>query len=305
MQRWAEDVNFNGTIETYGGVPRLLPAAQMAERRGADDPGDGVAANFTLYGTPGVYGVPIDRNTARVNRAFFFRRALKLVNGGRNNLPARGAQGLTVAAENPVYVQGHYNACSNALPTTANGGSPACATPGAGFEANNHVSAAIIADAVTLLSGAFNDIKTFRNPHDAGFNTGAGFAADLAAANVRQAADTWYRMGIIAGKGLNFQAPGNNGNDHTDFGTDGGAHNFLRYIERWGEDLNYRGSILSFYTSRQAVGIYKCCDIVYSPPVRGYNFDAEFLTPTLLPPRTPMFRDLNTLTFRQVLRPTQ
>ena len=29
-QRWAEDVNFNGTIETYGGVPRLLPAAQMA-----------------------------------------------------------------------------------------------------------------------------------------------------------------------------------------------------------------------------------------------------------------------------------
>ena len=69
--------------------------------------------------------------------------------------------------------------------------------------------------------------------------------------------------------------------------------------------LNYRGSIISFYTSRQAVGIYKCCNIVYTPPARGYNFDAEFLTPKLLPPRTPMFRDLNTLTFRQVLRPTQ
>ena len=87
---------------------------------------------------------------------------------------------------------------------------------------------------MTLLSGAFNDIKTFRNPHDPGLVTGANFAADLAAANVRQAADTWYRMGIIAGKGLNFQRPGNNANDHTDFGTDGGAHNFLRYIERWG-----------------------------------------------------------------------
>ena len=69
--------------------------------------------------------------------------------------------------------------------------------------------------------------------------------------------------------------------------------------------LNYRGSIVSLYTSRQATGIYKCCNIVYGPPTRGYNFDAEFLTPTLLPPRTPMFRDINTLTFRQVLRPTQ
>jgi len=53
------------------------------------------------------------------------------------------------------------------------------------------------------------------------------------------------------------------------------------------------------------VGLYKCCDNVYSPPSRGYNFDTDFLTPSLLPPRTPMFRDLNTLTFRQILRPTQ
>jgi hypothetical protein len=311
VQRWAEDVNGNGTIETYGGVPRLLPAARMLNIASPMTPvGQGVAANFTLYGSPALpsgpgWGVAIDRNTARVNRAFFFRRALKLVNGGRGNLPARGSQGLTVAAENPVYVQGHYNACSNALPTVANAGSPVCATAGAGFD-NTHVSAAIIADAVTLLSGAFNDIKTFRNPHEAGREASpASLTNNLADPRSRQANDTWYRMGIIAGKGLNFQHPGNNGNDHTDYGTDGGAHNFLRYIERWAQDLNYRGSILSFYTSRQAVGTYKCCDIVYSPPIRGYNFDTEFLTPTLLPPRTPMFRDLNTLTFRQVLRPTQ
>jgi hypothetical protein len=44
---------------------------------------------------------------------------------------------------------------------------------------------------------------------------------------------------------------------------------------------------------------------VYSPPTRGYRFDAEFLNPNWLPPRTPMFRDVNTLTFRQLLRPTQ
>lgn len=40
-------------------------------------------------------------------------------------------------------------------------------------------------------------------------------------------------------------------------------------------------------------------------PSRDYNFDVEFLNPMLLPPRTPMFRDINTLTFRQLLRPTQ
>ena len=88
VQRWAEDVNANGAIETYGGVPRLLPAAQMLYPAAPMTPT--AAANFTLYGTPGVYGTPIDRNTARVNRAFFFRRALKLVNGGRGNLPAEG-----------------------------------------------------------------------------------------------------------------------------------------------------------------------------------------------------------------------
>ena len=133
-------------------------------------------------------------------------------------------------------------------------------------------------------------------------------ANDLAAANVRQATTPGTGPASSAGKGLNFPRAAT-----APTATD---HSRLRHRRRrpqlpalhrglGRQDLNYRGSILSFFTNRQAVGIYKCCDIVYSPPVRGYNFDAEFLTPTLLPPRTPMFRDLNTLTFRQVLRPTQ
>jgi len=141
---------------------------------------------------------------------------------------------------------------------------------------------------VTLLSNAWNDRNSFTNAHNL---------------PGRAATTTWYRLAVIAGKGLSFPQPAGTVQD---YGTDGGAHNFLRYIEDWGgRTLNYRGSILSFYTSRQAVGTFKCCDTVYSPPSRGYNFDQEFLTPALLPPRTPMFRDLNTLTFRQVLRPTQ
>jgi hypothetical protein len=112
----------------------------------------------------------------------------------------------------------------------------------------------------------------------------------------------------MAGKGVSFPLPGATGCATTcaDFGTDGGVHNFLRYIENWGgQTLNYRGSIISMYYNRQAVGLYKCCNTVYSPPTRGYNFDTEFLTPSNLPPRTPLFRDVNTTGFTQLLLPTQ
>ena len=46
---------------------------------------------------------------ARSNRPIFFRRALKLTNGGGTNLRSSGITGLTIASENPVYVQGNYN----------------------------------------------------------------------------------------------------------------------------------------------------------------------------------------------------
>lgn len=275
-----EDVNGNGILDTYGGVPRLYPTATAAYSWG---PATG-AAGWWAQGAATNLMTAITATQARSNPAVFFRRALKIVRGGYTgavNLPANGTQGLTVAAENPVYVQGNYNA-----PNAA----------GTGFGTNpgtDHVSAAVIGDAVTLLSNSFNDIETFMSPHNVSTN--------------RAATTTWYRMAVIAGKGLNFPRPtSNTANDELDFGTDGGAHNFLRYIENWGgQALNYRGSIVSFYTNRQAVGIYKCCDVVYSPPTRGYNFDTDFLTPSLLPPKTPMFRDINVLTFLELLRPTQ
>jgi hypothetical protein len=91
------------------------------------------------------------------------------------------------------------------------------------------------------------------------------------------------------------------------FGTDGGVANFLRYLEEWpsGTTIRYRGSIVSLFISRQATGTYKCCQRVYDYSARSYSFDADFLLPALLPPATPMFRDVNTLTFRQLLRPNQ
>ena len=70
-----------------------------------------------------------------------------------------------------------------------------------------------------------------------------------------------------------------------------------------GGTVNYRGSIATFFYSRQTTGTYKCCTTVYGPPVRQFNFDVNFLTPALLPPLTPVFRDINTLGFSQETRP--
>ena len=258
----SEDVNSNGTLDMYGAAPNLpalgtgiltpANAANVRPWRAIDENGDG-ASNEQ------------DAEIARANPAVFFRRALKLTNGGLGNIIAPG---LTVASENPVYVQGNWNA--NA----------------AGF-ADPHVATAVIADAATLLSNNWNDRTSFLEPHDV---------------DGRPAATTWYRLAIIGGKGLSFtRIAGAN----ADFGTDGGAHNFLRLVEDWndGSTLNYRGAIASMFTSRQAVGTYKCCADVYTAPTRAFAFDTDFLTPALLPPRTPMFRDVNTTGFAQVVRP--
>ena len=92
------------------------------------------------------------------------------------------------------------------------------------------------------------------------------------------------------------------GTPANDFGTDGGAHNFLRYLESGGT-VNYQGAIATFYYNRQAVGTYKCCNTVYGAPTRNYNFDTDFLDPATLPPLTPVFRDINALGFAQEIRP--
>jgi hypothetical protein len=181
-----------------------------------------------------------------------------------------------VASENPVYVQGNYNAAS--------------VSPFATTEPN--VPAAVLGDSVTLLSNNWSDGRSFREPNNA---------------NNRPAVTTGFRFAVIAGKGLSFQHSLVAGSPQFLFGTDGGVGNFLRLLEDWnlsGVAIHYRGSVVSLYTSRQATGTFKYGPNVYDFGVRNFAFDDDFLLPSLLPPGTPMFRDVNTLTFRQLLRPT-
>jgi hypothetical protein len=208
---------------------------------------------------------------ARENPPLFFRRALKIVNGSTLSLgvcPSGVNCGLSIASENPVYLQGDYNA------------------PGGAF-VTPYAAAAIVADAFTFLSNNWNDVNSFTSTYDTSWRGGT---------------TTAYRVAIAAGKGISFPNP-TAYTTYQDFGTDGGVHNFLRYIENWGGTLNYRGSVISLYYNRQGSGVYKCCTTVYSPPTRGYNFDSDFLTPNLLPPHTPMFRAINTIGFTEYVLP--
>jgi hypothetical protein len=271
-----EDVNENGVLDNWG----------------AANVGDGFGINTGVpAAAPNPYVAISCMNGGRQNWVSGARRVLRLVDGGFTggvtNLPQvpNGAGGFiggfTVVSENPVYVLGNYNS-DNTDPFWSN--------PTAADIA--HSSAAIIADAVTLLSNpaanllsaGWADLKNMSNPN---------------ARPSRTASTTYYRMAIAAGKNMNFPQTG-----PKDFGTDGGVHNFLRYIEDWGgQTLNYRGSLVSLFYAEYATGVYKCCAMVYSPPNRNYFFDSAFLTPTNLPPGTPEFQDVVNLSYWQDFSP--
>lgn len=253
-----EDVNASGALDNYGRLPSYNGTGNTV-LAGSTAPLDSTARPDTS----------VTAGQARINRPVLFRRALKLVNGGIGNIVTPG---LTIVAENPVYVQGDYNfdAASAADPTLA------------------HSATAIIADAVTILSNGWNDNNSILFPYDT--------------ANRSRSANSYYRFAVIAGKNKPFARSGVVDAADEDFGTDGGAHNFLRMLEAGAGTVNYRGSIATFYYSRQAVGVYKT-STVYGAPTRNFNFDSDFLDPSKLPPLTPRFSDINARGFRQEIRP--
>ena len=234
-----EDVNQNGALDIYG----------------AGNLGDGFGV---ANGDPTLRINCVD--LARIHRISGARHALKLVNGSLNNLPTPG---FSVGSENPVYLQGDYNA-------------------DAGF-GDPHAAAAIFADSVTFLSNAWGDYVSFKYP------TGLFF---------RPATTTWYRVAVASGKSLAWANPGWSSNFYD--GMDGGVRDLLRSLEYWGGDFNYRGSLASPYTSQYGVGVYKCCATVFNPLNTNYSFDTDFLDPSQLPPGTPRLQDIVAMGFRQL-----
>jgi hypothetical protein len=275
----------------------------------------GAAEQQPYYIVTQTNGIPCtgSAGSAEYNMVTGPRHALRLVDGGmdasgNSYLPHAPAgttgSGFTVASEEPVYVWGDYNSGS-ADPFWPSGANPT--TP--------HSASAIIADAVTLLSNppsgqtapttntGWTDLESFSLPNCAVSGASPDCPSGSGPTTYRPGNTSYYRVAIAAGKSIPFPQPAWGGQD---FGTDGGMHNFLRYLENRGANgatVNYVGSIISMYYSQYATGNFKCCSSVYSAPVRNYFFDTQFLNPQNLPPGTPMFQDVVSLSYHQSFTP--
>ena len=167
------------------------------------------------------------------------KRGIRLINGGV--LPDGG---LTVVSGNPIYVQGDYN--TGTVPSgtqpASNSGDPATPT----VDGYNRQPAAIMADAVNILSNSWQDSKSGTNP---------------------VASNTTVNAAMVSGN-----VPTADGN------YSGGVENFPRFLENWsGKSLTYYGSMIELYPSKQSIGKWGAAN-VYSPPNRSWYFDTNFIT---------------------------
>jgi hypothetical protein len=156
-------------------------------------------------------------------------KGLRLKNA--TTLPTNG---LTLASMNPVYIQGDYNVDA---------------------QNNSQVSAAVFADAVTILSNNWNDANS-----------------SLSLSN-RPASGTTVNTAIVAG----FLPSGWVNEFGAQYGYSGGLNNFPRFLENWSSNtFTYHGSMIELFTSQIATGEWDTGNI-YSPPNRNWNFDSRFI----------------------------
>ncbi len=286
-----EDVNNNLALDNWGAGNLGLGLGYVGAAYSAAGSVNSLIRNAAA-GSPDPYliagRIPNCNPIARKNWVSGARHVLRLIDGSLGNLPVRldnGKGGFTVGSENPVYILGDYNS-SAADPTWAN---PNAAEPA-------HSAAAVIADAVSMLSNGWSDLASLNSPSNDGGRLGL---------------TTYYRVAISGGKNINFPVNvccGWSGTD--DWGTDGGVHNFLRQLESWNnaagvqQTLNYKGSLVSMFYSTYATGTDKNGGgTTYEPPVRNFVFDPLFTQPQNLPPGTPLFRDIDNLSYRQSFTP--
>jgi hypothetical protein len=272
----------------------------MEDIYGANPGNDGVKQPGEDLQRPGSYGYGT-LNTDYINEATkyanvwfpdeaavrdhkFYRRGVRLINGEKipgiyDSANAGNTKGFTVASENGIYVQGNYNATGVANKYTT-GNTPY--NEYLPFNSTSHIPASIVADSVTILSNSWNDSKSFAYPYDL---------------SQRKASETTVRFAMISGDTIaTIDGTPNQGGISTRL--NGGVHNFKRFLERWTDPsnstfktyLNYSGSLINLFNSRNNNGAFKCCNTVYNPPIRNWVFDSTFLDASRLPPGTPFFQ---------------
>lgn len=181
--------------------------------------------------------------------------AIRLINGGV--LPTAG---LTVASQNPVYIQGDYNtgatstASYTTVPSNATGNPNDTSSPN--LSTYTRVPSAVMGDAVMFLSNAWND------------------ANSSLALTSRNAVNTTINTAVMGG----FMPSGYTNSSGVQYGYSGGANNYPRFLENWtGTTCTYTGSMVELFPSQIFTAQWALGN-VYTPPTRRWNFDTNFLT---------------------------
>jgi hypothetical protein len=197
--------------------------------------------------------------------------AVRLVNGAQ--MPSttdpggsgRTTSGLTVTTPQPLYVKGNYNVQTAASSAGASAGTS---------DTTYTYPAALLGDAITVLSANWNDAGS---AYQSGGSVGSRNPVNT---TINAAALEGIVQSTNVGSSLYYS---------------GGIENFLRLEENWSSStiLTYNGSIVVMFPSIYATNFWQVPgnNYYYNPPTRHWGFDANFTSPSKLPPLTPkMYR---------------
>ena len=179
---------------------------------------------------------------------------VRLVNG--SELPYNDSIGFTVATQNPLYVQGNYNVTVDdshfalSLGSTTNGST---------------IPAALVADAVTILSSNWRDGQS-----------GESYPVR------NQATDMTVNAALVVG---NVPSTGTTAATYS-----GGVQNLTRFLENWStSDFVLNASLVCLFSSEMATNQFQFPGAYFNPPARHWGFDVTFLNLSRLPPGTPFY----------------
>jgi len=166
------------------------------------------------------------------------KRGIRLKNGA--SLPSGG---MTVVAENPVYIQGDYN--TGGTPPSDSGTYTSPTVNG-----YTRQMAAVIGDAVNILSGAWVDTNSDQST------------------TKRVATSTTVNAALVTG-----EVPSASGF------YSGGGENFVRFLEDWQKNSNtftYYGSMVELFNSQQGTGHWSSAASFYKQPGLHWYYDTNF-----------------------------
>jgi len=212
--------------------------------------------------------------------------SIRLDNGqvasGSSLVPSCGANGngLTIATNAPLYINGHFNA-DGSVDTVANSGTyqnlsatvPDDVAGGTALASSVESPVCIAADSITVLSA---DWKKKVNSTDALSirDRGSCSVSRPGTSTDTEIAACFYTGNVAT----------------SDTRNSGGAHNFVRLLEQWNNRLAIRGSLMCMFRSKIASQPYSTS--YYGAPTRIWGLDKLFSTGKIPPlmPRPLSFR---------------